>query len=246
MISNIQTIFLFFALALTVDVSMAHFTLSGSRDSNLSGDSKYYPIGGGNVLRPGNSDCLSLPSSSSRSVAAGSTLSLPFMIGNGAAHVGPCKAGLYDRKSGQLVNDLGSMEDCVAKGATFNAQIPSNPGCQECVVKVEVTAMHIPTNPEYYDSCVDVDISGGSARLMARHAEDAPATPASSAAPASTATSTPAASYQPAPSSTAVVQPTQTPSSSPSEEKKQSRGMPKRFRKIADRKNKQKSCDREL
>ncbi|KAI9146035.1 hypothetical protein BKA69DRAFT_1034967 [Paraphysoderma sedebokerense] len=143
---------------------MAHFTLSGSREQakfGLNDNQRFWPIRGGNTLRPVR-DCLQLPAAQAKNVQPGSQMTLTFEIGNGASHVGMCKASLIDRSTGKTVNSLGTLNNCVANGASLPIQIPSNPGCSQCVIKTEVTATHIPTNPEDYDSCLDVNISGGS------------------------------------------------------------------------------------
>ncbi|KAI9142554.1 hypothetical protein BKA69DRAFT_1066960 [Paraphysoderma sedebokerense] len=160
---NSKLLLLALATMTFTDMSSAHFTLFNSRESLIKSpaNARFWPVGGAGEHRPGPNDCLALSPNSPRSVSAGSTLALNFEIGNSAAHVGPCKGGLYDRQTKTLVNDLGTIENCVSSGAVFNAKIPSNPGCSECVIKVEVKAMHNPSTPEFYDSCVDVNIGGG-------------------------------------------------------------------------------------
>ncbi|KAI9136696.1 hypothetical protein BKA69DRAFT_109016 [Paraphysoderma sedebokerense] len=183
--NKMQTSTLASALLVLICVAstQAHFTLVGSREqAKWQDNQRFWPIGGGATLRP-VLNCLSLPASSPRSAAPSASLSLPFEIGNGASHVGNCKASLYDRKTGKLVNDLGSINNCVSNGQVYNAQLPANPGCSECVIKVEVHAVHIPTAPEDYDSCIDINISGGGSS----GSSDAPAQQPSSATPAAPA-----------------------------------------------------------
>ncbi|KAI9139008.1 hypothetical protein BKA69DRAFT_1040479 [Paraphysoderma sedebokerense] len=147
----------------TVDICDAHFTLVGSREQAKFGkldNQRFWPIKGGNILRPVR-DCLELPATKGKSVSAGTKMTLTFEVGGGASHVGMCKASLIDRQSGKVVNDLGSLKDCVAKGSAFPVEIPSNPGCTDCVIKTEVRATHIPVSPEDYDSCVDINVAGG-------------------------------------------------------------------------------------
>ncbi|KAL7749129.1 hypothetical protein RI367_005534 [Sorochytrium milnesiophthora] len=152
--------------ALLGTTAHAHFTIDGpapSREKQVYGDddTRFWPIQGGDTLRP-QSDCLSYPRGQVASLTAGESLRVHFEIGNSARHIGLCTAWLIDLSTGGTV---GSWEepDCVARSDAMHLTLPSQ-SCHNCVVKIKVAAVHLgPDNPEYYDSCMDVDIADGSA-----------------------------------------------------------------------------------
>lgn len=153
------------ALVLTATVLpvSAHFTLTGSREGVAfpSDNRRFWPIAGGGVLRP-VLDCLQFPPNSSpRTLQAGSSVRLPFEIGNGARHVGLCQATLINRDTGATTS-LGSQPDCVNRQDAMDVQIPATATCTNCVIKVKVVATHLGAAfPEDYDSCLDVSVTGG-------------------------------------------------------------------------------------
>lgn len=198
----------FLALAIVIAAlvpapARAHFTLNGSRDQAAwpSDNRRFFPIQSGGALRP-ILDCLQIAKGAKQTIAAGSTQTFSFEIGNHAKHVGPCTAALVDPATGQSTF-LGSQADCVNKFEAMTVTIPPTATCTDCVVKINVMATHLGVaNAEYYDSCIDVDVSGGSGGSSGPHAQvDTPAaTPSSApAAPAAPApTTAPAAPEAPA------------------------------------------------
>lgn len=139
----------------------AHFTLHGSREQAMySHNERFWPIRGGNTLR-GIKDCLQMPPTTPRSMTPGSSVTLPFEIGGGAAHVGLCTAELVDSATGQAT-PIGQENNCVSRNQAMTVQIPSSVPCSNCVIKVRVHATHVPTTPEDYDSCLDVTFGQGS------------------------------------------------------------------------------------
>ncbi|KAI9223430.1 hypothetical protein BC828DRAFT_375946 [Blastocladiella britannica] len=151
---------------LAATTANAHFTLQSpvaSREKTKypSDNRRFFPIAGGNTLRP-ELDCLTLPKGPKARVQAGAQQVFGFEIGNFAKHVGPCTAFLINPATGTTTK-IGDQADCVNKFEAMTVQMPSTT-CTDCVVKIKVSATHISAaNPEFYDSCMDVDVVGGSA-----------------------------------------------------------------------------------
>ncbi|KAJ1505502.1 hypothetical protein HMI54_000773 [Coelomomyces lativittatus] len=118
----------------------------------------FYPIEGGNTLRTVK-NCLSFPKGEVANGQAGQTLTLKYLIGNGASHVGMCTAELYNSDTSQKIQDIGSLNNCMSKYQAMQVKLPDQ-ACPHCVIRVKVIATHIPWAPETYDSCMDISISG--------------------------------------------------------------------------------------
>ncbi|KAI9218293.1 hypothetical protein BC828DRAFT_222752 [Blastocladiella britannica] len=164
--STTFTLTRFFTLAVVLAAlvpapARAHFTLNGSRDQAAwpSDNRRFFPIqSGGGTVRP-IPNCLQIAKGTKQTIAAGSTQTFSFEIGNHAKHVGPCTAALVDPTTGQST-DLGSQADCVNKFEAMTITIPPTATCTDCVLKVNVMATHLGvSNAEYYDSCIDVDVA---------------------------------------------------------------------------------------
>ena len=148
---------MFFSLA----VVYAHFTLYGSREQAKwpLKDDRFWPIGGGAVLRPGNTDCLLLPPAKPLPVPSG-PYTIHWEIGNGAHHVGQCDAFLIDKKTG-VSEKIGSQLDCVSLTQSLQVDL-SKHSCKSCVIKATVAAAHIgPAAIEFYDACIDIEFTTG-------------------------------------------------------------------------------------
>ena len=142
-------------------VVVAHFTLIGSREQAKwpTVNERFWPIGGGATLRP-ILDCLQIPPTAPHLVPSGN-YTIHWEIGNGADHIGMCKAFLIDTKTGeqQLV---GQQNNCVHDTQSLEIDL-SKHTCTSCVIKATVAADHLgPDKIENYDSCLDVNFSGQS------------------------------------------------------------------------------------
>ena len=138
-------------------IALAHFTLTGSREQGVwpSDNTRFWPISGGDVLRP-EPDCLNLASREVVEVSGQHTFT--YEIGDGASHVGLCEAFIV--KEG-IETKLEEKMNCVADQQAMTVDL-SNESCDACVVKIKVAASHMgPDTLEHYDSCVDVKIGNG-------------------------------------------------------------------------------------
>eukprot|EP00834_Sanchytrium_tribonematis_P001927 NODE_51_length_31136_cov_0.357670.p15 type:complete len:246 gc:universal NODE_51_length_31136_cov_0.357670:24534-23797(-) len=202
---------------------VAHFTLIGSREQakyGMSNNERFWPIGGGSTLRDVK-DCLQLPATKPTAVPSG-PYTIHWEIGNGAHHVGMCKAFLIDTKTGSS-ELVGQEDDCVSTKQALTVDL-SKHSCTSCVIKATVDADHLGENIiEYYDSCLDVTFDGSAsapADTATASTDITPTSDTSAPGPVSPPQSAPAAppvsppTTPSAPTNPPVIDPLSTPSPS--------------------------------
>ena len=135
----------------------AHFTLSGSREQAAYPGSnvRFWPISGGDIARP-SKNCLDLPEVDPIDISG--VYSATFEIGEGAAHIGLCKAFLINKRTGEQ-KEVAVQDNCVSTGSKLDIDL-SHEVCVSCVLRITVAADHLVTSIEEYDSCVDVHVHG--------------------------------------------------------------------------------------
>jgi hypothetical protein len=145
--------------------------------------------------------CLDMPVSKHLTEVRPGPLTLRFLFGDGANHVGLCRVYLLDPAHPAQKAEIGEMMDCARsehpgpgrKGeditghmtVTIPAAVPCDPN--HCVLQWEWIATHRSiTRPEYYDECVDLTIAGAhqvavtvEAAIQPQHREKAPGAPLS-------------------------------------------------------------------
>ena len=160
---------------ISLTLVFTHFTMSGSREMATYPDNvHFWPISGpsGTSLRP-DGNCMTLKSVPSKSVQPGS-VTFPFIIGNGASHIGLCSAFLEENGKETHLND---QQDCISKFQAMTVDIP-NIKCNNCVLKIKVAADHLgPTIIENYDSCLDITIGDSNPTTTTQVLANAVATP---------------------------------------------------------------------
>lgn len=147
---------------------LAHFTLSGSREQSAyaGSDERFWPIAGGNTLRS-TTNCLDLPAIDPVDVSG--TYTARFEIGNGASHIGLCKAFLVNPETGAS-EEVAEEDNCVSISASLDVDL-SGKSCSGCVLRITVAADHMVTTIEDYDSCIDVNVGGGQQEVAAVEAQ---------------------------------------------------------------------------